>query len=200
MKWIKRVGKSNGRITQGRLYQYNPETNTIYDDKGKPMRPCLGAKDYWKEVEAPFTLTDSVAEAWQKWTDEYAKHIIQGGRIGVDPFVISSKEMGEQANFWPAYRPGMGSSLTNTLEQSNMTTVESKKNALTIETRPFVNGNQVDESAILRYIKAEQEKIEDLEKLGLNSKTPIQSRIDKAKENIEELLALLEDIDKKNKE
>jgi hypothetical protein len=195
MKWIERVGKSNGRITQGRLYQYNPETNTIRDDNGHQMRPRLEAKNYWREVEAPFTFSD-----WSKRTDEYAKHILQGGRIGVDPFVISSKEMGEQANFWPAYRPGMGSSLTNTLEQSNMTTVESKKNALTIETRPFVNGNQVDESAVLRYIKAEQEKIEDLEKLGLNSKTPIQSRIDKAKENIEELLALLEDIDKKNKE
>lgn len=57
--WVKRIGKTTDRVTQGVCYQTD-HTGRIMDDNHSFMTPCLEIHGYWVEVDGiPNTINAS---------------------------------------------------------------------------------------------------------------------------------------------
>lgn len=86
---VKRVGPTNSRVTEGKIYQLNEVTMKIVDDGGSDLRPAIDCKDYWEVLESDPTNCDVTTERSEMLKIE--KRVYVNGKnndsIGIDEVI-----------------------------------------------------------------------------------------------------------------
>ena len=165
--FIMRVGHTNHRSTQGRIYRLGSYSGKIVDDRGGSMTPKCADPDYW----APSTE-----------------------RAFIDQEVISQHHPSAPSEGISNRADRTESVQGTTPEAKIMIPILENNMSLSIETVLEINGrraNTISDEELISLIKAEKERAAELSALDIKSKK-VSSMLIKCNANIDHLIEILD--------